>query len=100
VKLLTTQFGLMVDFFVPEGCDGVILCLDRGIGRKPLRVLLPHQVYLHDLRSLLNTYSDLRGITLVPYRSAEQTTLTAEELKKVLDACRNAAQEPNRPEQE
>lgn len=44
--------GGMVDFDVPEGCNAVILMGNKGGGYSPLSYLLPHQVYVNDLREM------------------------------------------------
>ena len=42
--------GGMLDFKVPKNCDLIILCGNNGDGYIPYRCLLPHQVYLSDIR--------------------------------------------------
>ena len=42
--------GGRVDFDVPEDCDLVILMGNKGGGYVPYRCLLPHQVYVDDLK--------------------------------------------------
>jgi hypothetical protein len=42
--------GGMLNYEVPEGADLVILMGNRGGGYVPFRCLLPHQVYLKDIR--------------------------------------------------
>ena len=44
--------GGMVDFDVPKECGAVILMGNKGGGYSPLRYLLPHQVYVNDLREM------------------------------------------------
>lgn len=73
-----TPFGLMLEYPVPEGCDLVIVCLDRSIGHVPVRFLLPHQVYREDLQHLLAGNPGATGVTLIPCRSGEKITVPPE----------------------
>ncbi len=53
VKVTKSNFdttGGNVDFQVPKGCDLIILMGNRGGGFVPYQCLLPHQVYVNDLR--------------------------------------------------
>lgn len=55
VKLEKSTFdstGGMLDFKLPKDCDLVILMGNRGGGYVPFSSLLPHQVYLNDLREV------------------------------------------------
>lgn len=44
------ELGGMVDFDLPKGCDLIILMGNKGGGYVPYNCLLPHQVYVSDLR--------------------------------------------------
>jgi hypothetical protein len=44
-------FGDWIDLRpeIPAGTDGILVAANDGYGRRPLRLLLPHQVYVRDL---------------------------------------------------
>jgi hypothetical protein len=44
------RFGGMLNYEMPEGCDLVILMGNRGGGYEPYRCLLPHQIYMDDIK--------------------------------------------------
>lgn len=52
-------FGRYYEFDMPPGCNVVIVCENNGFGLKPLRVCLPHQVYVKDVK-------DIKGLTIIP----------------------------------
>ena len=74
MKYVSTVFGLMLDYDVPEGCDMVVLCVDLH-QHVPLTVLLPHQVYRERLQELVAKYPEARSFTIIPCRSGEKLTV-------------------------
>ena len=44
------NLGKQLSFDIPEGCDLIVLAGNIGGGWLPYRCLLPHQVYVEDLR--------------------------------------------------
>lgn len=57
-------FGDRYDFDVPPGTRAVVLFRNNGGGRIPVRLLLPHQVYVKDVEELL--VSGARSIEVLP----------------------------------
>ena len=49
-KSVFDREGGVFDFEVPKDCDLIILCGNKGGGYIPYRCLLPHQVYLKDIK--------------------------------------------------
>lgn len=66
-------FGQYVDFAVPPDCDVVILCKRGAGGLRPIKLLLPHQIYEADIRDLLVKQESGLGddVYVVPVRSSE-----------------------------
>ena len=60
--------GGMLNFNIPKVCDLVILCGNKGEGYKPYKCLLPHQVYLEDIKKAFEEYG-FEVITLFPVKS-------------------------------
>lgn len=59
VKITKNAFdthGGGVDFDIPKDCDIIILMGNRGGGYEPYKCLLPHQVYVSDLREDFEEY--------------------------------------------
>lgn len=70
-----TSFGLMLELNEPKDAGAVIICVNNGRGLKPVRLLLPHQVYKADLTELWKKHNlDEYGhgeIVAIPVRSEE-----------------------------
>jgi hypothetical protein len=49
-KSIFDETGGMLSFELPEGYDLIVLAGNKGQGYIPYKVLLPHQVYLTDLK--------------------------------------------------
>lgn len=47
-RIEKSPFGDRFEFDVPEGAYAVVVCENRGGGWRPLKFLLPHQVYVKD----------------------------------------------------
>ena len=67
-------FGVSV-IYERTDCDSVLLCRNSGYGIIPIRMLLPHQIYLKTLEEVIRDHPDTREITLIPIRSKEYITL-------------------------
>lgn len=76
LTFIPTNFGLMLDYQFPEGCDMVVVCLDLPTGYQPVRLRLPHQVYREYLQDLRNRFPAATGFTLIPYRSSDRVTVS------------------------
>lgn len=53
----------------------LLLCVNRGGGYSPERVLLPHQVYMGDIYKLLVSDSGIYSVTVFPLRGKEAIEL-------------------------
>ena len=60
--------GGCFNFEVPKYCDLIILCGNKGGGYVPYRCLLPHQVYLKDIKEKFKE-SDFEAIFVLPVKS-------------------------------
>lgn len=65
---IDTTFGKSVIVPMPHGCDVMILCTTGYGGRRPVRVLLPHQLYAHEVEALL-AQDGVDGVECIPYRN-------------------------------
>lgn len=68
------NFGTVIKFKVPDDCGAVVLCANYGGGLKPLKILLPHQIYKEDLEKLLEDRT-IREVVVIPIRSEEYLTI-------------------------
>ena len=57
-----------VSFETPKDCDLIILCGNKGGGLSPYRCLLPHQVYVKDLKKTFKE-TGFEVITMIPVKS-------------------------------
>lgn len=60
--------GGMLSFEVPKDCNLIVLMGNRGGGYVPYRCLLPHQVYLRDIREAFEKHA-FEVIYVVPISS-------------------------------
>lgn len=62
--------GGRLDFEVPKDCDLIILMGNKGGGYVPYSCLLPHQVYMDDIK---NTFEEkgFEVIYVVPIKSSD-----------------------------
>jgi len=75
--LSQNNFGTVVEYKMPEGAGAVVLCANYGNyggGFKPVRILLPGQVYTKALEELAKD-SMVSEIVLIPIRSHEYITI-------------------------
>ena len=73
IKITKSDFdttGGNVDFDVPKDCDLIILMGNRGGGYVPYSSLLPHQVYMNDIRETFEE-EDFEVIYIVPIKSKD-----------------------------
>ena len=73
VKLTKSAFdthGGGVNFQVPKDCNVVILMGNKGSGLRPYQLLLPHQIYVSDLREKFEK-EGFEVIVLVPVNSKD-----------------------------
>ena len=85
-----TKFGASVVVPMPHGCDVMILCTTGRYGRRPIRVLLPHQLYAHDVESLL-AQDGVDGVECIPYRNDDLVSVRLDLLPPVERAAAIAA---------
>ena len=57
-----------LDFEIPKDCNLIILCGNKGGGLVPYRCLLPHQVYVKDLKETFKE-TGFEVITIIPVKS-------------------------------
>ena len=57
-----------VSFEIPKDCDLIILCGNSGGGYQPYQCLLPHQVYIKDLKETFKE-KHFEVITIIPVKS-------------------------------
>lgn len=50
IMIMGERYGGMLHFDVPKDCDLIVLMGNIGGGYVPFRCLLPHQVYMDDIR--------------------------------------------------
>jgi len=62
------SMGGMVYKKVPKDCDLIILCGNSGGGHRPYKCLLPHQMYLDDLKEDFEKHG-FEVITIFPVKS-------------------------------
>lgn len=63
--------GGCLSFDIPEECNLIILCGNKGEGHQTsFRCLLPHQIYVDDLKEIFEK-EHYEVITLFPVRSSE-----------------------------
>jgi hypothetical protein len=67
-KSIFDKDGGMLDFKLPLCYDLVILCGNKGGGHTPYKCLLPHQVYLSDIKNDFEKYN-FEVITIFPVKS-------------------------------
>ena len=73
VRLMKNQFGEVV--YQKQGDeDVVILCVRHHGTLKPLKILLPHQVYKHDIEKIKEEYRT-NDIVCIPAKSSDYTYL-------------------------
>jgi len=72
--LSQNNFGTVVKHKMPEGAGAVVLCTNYGGGLKPVRILLPGQVYTKTLEELAKDPM-VKEIVLIPIRSHEYITI-------------------------
>ncbi len=93
----TSPFGDRYNFKLPTGFDVAILCVWKNY-LMPCRLLLPHQVYIHTVKELLDTY-DAPEAWIIPARSSDYLKLTArsqiEEAHSADDASPQAEPSPD-----
>ncbi len=73
VKIHKSSFdnlGGCVDFKVPKDCNCVILMGNKGGGLIPYQLLLPHQVYVSDLKKTFKK-EGFEVIVLIPIKSKD-----------------------------
>ena len=68
----THQGGLKFD--IPKNCSAIILMGNRGGGLQPYRLLLPHQVYISDIRDAF-TKNHFEVISFVPVNHKDYVDL-------------------------
>jgi len=73
-SIVETPFGDMVKFEVPDGITNIILMLDAGHGPFPRCMVLPHQVYIHTLKSAIeqwnvSTIRKVNSVSVIPVSS-------------------------------
>ena len=64
------KIGGMVYFDVPDDCGLIVLAGNNGGGHQPFCSLLPHQVYMDNLRDVFKE-KDFELISVLPVRSQE-----------------------------
>jgi hypothetical protein len=74
-KQQKTESGTQVVVPLPEGCDALILCYNKGTGLVPCQFLLPHQLCVESVQRLVATHPGVREIIVIPVRSCEYTTV-------------------------
>jgi hypothetical protein len=67
--LESEHFGRFLAVPFPPECNVMIVCVNEGYGMKPVRVLLPHQLYVESIRKLIEDYPSARWITCIPANS-------------------------------
>mgnify|MGYP001574183825 CR=1 FL=1 len=70
-RVRRSRFGLYYSFPIPLNCDVVVVCSNDNSGLVPLKVLLPHQVYLKDTASI-------PGLTILPAYSGDRAVMIRE----------------------
>ncbi len=71
IKIRKSGFGGkggMFDFEIPKDCNLVVLAGNKGGGYEPYRCLLPHQVYLSDIKKTFEE-TDFEVIYVIPVDS-------------------------------
>lgn len=68
--------GGRLDFEVPKDCDLIILAGNKGGGYVPYQCLLPHQVYVEDIKKAFDEYH-FEVIYVLPVKSADSILLVA-----------------------
>ena len=71
VRTSETNFGRSLNVPVPDDCDVMIVCARHSYGLVPICLMLPHQLYRHNLETYKKQYPDADAIVCVPARSAE-----------------------------
>ena len=64
------DLGGYMDFKIPDDCDCVILMGNKGGGLIPYQLLLPHQVYVSDLKDTFKE-EGFEVIVLIPIKSKD-----------------------------
>lgn len=74
-----TDFGIMFDIHhMPKDADIIIVCYNKGC-LKPLRLMLPHQLYFKEFQKIVEDY-DPTQITIVPVNSKDYIDLFPDQL--------------------
>lgn len=68
------NFGTVLKYDMPKGAGAVMVCANYGAGLRPIKLLLPHQVYTKDLEKLAQE-PGIREVVLIPVRSEEYITI-------------------------
>jgi hypothetical protein len=63
----------MLELNEPKDAGAVVICVNNGRGLRPIRLLLPHQVYKKDLTELWKKHElgEYGEIVAIPVRSEE-----------------------------
>lgn len=64
------SFGLALEPKIPKGSDMIVVCgWNSPGGWVPLRILLPHQLYVEDIKKILKKWEE---VWIIPYRSGRE----------------------------
>jgi len=76
IKINKSSFDVdgQIDFKVPKDCDLIILCGNSGGGYRPYQCLLPHQVYVKDIKKTFEE-KHFEVIYALPVKSCESILL-------------------------
>jgi hypothetical protein len=61
---------------IPKDCQSIVVGVNTGTGIKPLRLMMPHQLYAEDVKKIFNEYGNTASIAIIPIRSYETFAFT------------------------
>lgn len=64
-------FGPWLNFEIPKDADLIVVSVNTGGGWRPVKMLLPGQLYVETLNEILDQHPDARWVAVHPVRSAE-----------------------------
>lgn len=74
-----SHFGDRIEVPMPSDCSTILVCADTIGGHKPLKILLPHQLYVETVRKIVAEHG-VKTVTIMPYRNIDKYQIAVSDL--------------------